>query len=136
MPGYVKLRIALRKGLWSSPFKYLYYETPVVESASPTCGPDTGFTQIKVKGRNFVDLGRNMALCVFNETIYTNATVFSDNELYCDSPVFEDDQGVKLLGKHGVNNFYHVKVTIDGGHEKSKQFFVFTYYRQPSVTAT
>ena len=26
--GYVKLRIALRKNLWSSPIKYLYYDSP------------------------------------------------------------------------------------------------------------
>lgn len=26
--GYVQLRLSLRKGLWSSPFKYLYYDTP------------------------------------------------------------------------------------------------------------
>lgn len=43
-PGYVPLKIALRKGLWSSPFKYLYYETPVITNAEPTCGPEEGYT--------------------------------------------------------------------------------------------
>lgn len=133
--GYVNLKVALRKGLWSSPFKYLYYETPVIETAGPTCGPDTGFTQIEITGRNFVDLGRNTAFCIFNETIFTNATVFSDTQFFCDSPVFEDDQGIPLLGKHGVSNFYNVKVSIDGGHEKSTTSFVFTYYREPMITA-
>jgi len=73
-----------------------------------------------VTGKNFVDLGRNTALCIFNETIYTNATVFSENQLYCDSPPFENDQGIPLLNKNGPNgNFYNVKVTIDGGRERS-----------------
>lgn len=134
-PGYVSLRIALRKGLWSSPFKYLYYETPVITNAGPTCGPESGYTQIEVTGKNFVDLGRNTALCIFNNTIFTNATVFSDNQLFCDSPVFEDNEGVPLLGRNGPNgNFYNVKVTIDGGHERSKESFRFNYYRQPAIT--
>jgi hypothetical protein len=69
----------------------LYYDSPIITNAYPTCGPESGFTQIEVTGKNFVDLGRNTALCIFNETIYTNATVFSENQLYCDSPPFEDD---------------------------------------------
>lgn len=76
--GYVKLRIALRKNLRSSPIKYLYYDSPQMLAAGPTCGPEGGFTQIEITGKNFVDLGRNLALCVFNRTIYTNATVFSE----------------------------------------------------------
>lgn len=74
-------------------------------------------------------------MCVFNNTIYTNATVFSDTQLFCDSPVFEDDQGIPLLNKKGPDgNFYNVKVTIDGGREVSPQSFKFTYYRQTEVT--
>lgn len=42
--GYVNMRIALRKNLWSSPIKYLYYDAPQIVSAGPTCGPETGFT--------------------------------------------------------------------------------------------
>ena len=87
-PGYVDLRISLKDGLWSSPVKYLYYETPEIHSIEPTCGPDFGYTQIAVTGKNFIDLGHNMALCVFNGTIFTNATIFSETLVYCDSPAF------------------------------------------------
>ena len=106
-------------------------------AASPTCGPEGGFTQIEITGKNFVDLGRNLALCVFNHTIYTNAKVFSETQLFCDSPPFEDDQGIPLLGKNGPNgNFYEFKVTIDGGRELSPQSFKFNYYRQPHILQT
>jgi len=133
--GYVQLRTSLRKGLWSSPFKYLYYDTPIITGAGPLSGPEYGYTQIEISGKNFVDLGRNTALCVFNNTIFTNATVFSDTQLFCDSPAFEDEQGITLLNKNGPDgNIYNVRVTIDGGRELSKESFVFHYYRQTSVT--
>lgn len=61
-----------------------------------------------------MDLGRNKALCVFNKTIYTNATVMSDTLMYCDSPAILDPLGYSLL--HGDDlKFYNLQVTIDGG---------------------
>lgn len=77
-PGYVDLMISLYPGLYSSPVKYLYYKTPVVNSITPTSGPESGFTQIVVTGQNFVDLGHDQALCIFNGTHQTNATVMSE----------------------------------------------------------
>jgi hypothetical protein len=74
-PGIVELEISLYPGLYSSPVQYLYYKNPTVESIAPTCGPSSGYTQITVNGNNFVDLGHNSALCVFNKTIFMNATV-------------------------------------------------------------
>lgn len=108
-PGYVPLQIAVQPGLWSSAVKYLYYETPVAASISPNCGPDFGYTQIEVTGENFLDLGTNKAMCVFNKTIFTNATIFNENLLYCDSPPFLNGQGYSLLGSNGpYGNFYEV----------------------------
>jgi len=82
------MKIATKPNLWSTPIKYLYYETPVVTSIGPICGPDHGYTQIEVRGQNFVDLGSNKAMCVFNKTTFTNATVMDDTLLYCDSPPY------------------------------------------------
>lgn len=31
-------------------------------------------------------MGHNKALCVFNKTIFTNATVMDENHIICDSP--------------------------------------------------
>lgn len=78
--------IALYPGLYSSPVNYLYYQKPEVTGLDPVSGPESGFTQIQVTGKNFVDLGHDQALCVFNNSVYTNATVVSDTEIICDSP--------------------------------------------------
>ena len=56
----------------SAPF--YYYETPQVYSISPPCGPVTGYTQIIVKGKNFVEMGFGRVKCIFNGTAM-NATV-------------------------------------------------------------
>ena len=76
-PGYVELTIALRPGLDSEPVQFYYYNNPEVTGISPTSGPDYGFTQIAVQGNNFADLGGDSAVCVFNKTVTTNATVMS-----------------------------------------------------------
>ena len=73
-------------GLDSAAVQYLYYKTPIVEEVTPKCGPFSGFTQIIVTGTNFVDLGFNQAVCVFNKTKMTNATVLSDTQILCDTP--------------------------------------------------
>ena len=89
-PGFVDLKVALKPDMWSSPVKYLYYMSPTVTSIGPSCGPDTGFTQIQITGEDFLDLGHNMAICVFNGKIFTNATVIDENTMYCDSPPFQN----------------------------------------------
>lgn len=85
-PGPVDISISLYPGLWSSPIGYLYYETPTVGVVSPPCGPESGFTQLVVEGTNFIDLGRDSAICVFNGSHHTNATVVSDTVIMCDTP--------------------------------------------------
>ena len=86
MPAYWEVSISLQTGVYSLPVKYLYYEMPVIYSIYPICGPDYGYTQITVLGKNFWDLGENKALCVFNKTIFTNATIMEPDILKCDSP--------------------------------------------------
>lgn len=60
-PGTVELAVSLLPGLYSTPVSYLYYETPKVAAISPPCGPEAGFTQLKVTGEHFVDLGNDLA---------------------------------------------------------------------------
>lgn len=93
----------------------MYYNQPAVGTIEPICGPDYGYTQIKVTGKDFIDLGHNKALCVFNETIFTNATVFNETTIYCDSPAFYDRLGYSMYNLQSDYNFYYVKVSIDGG---------------------
>ena len=118
--------------MWSSPVKYLYYDIPKILNIEPTCGPETGFTQIAVYGSGFTDLGRNKAMCVFNRTVFTNATIFSDELMYCDSPPLLNKQGYSLLNGNDVN-FYNLQVTIDGGHMIAGMPQRFNYYQQVIV---
>lgn len=80
----------------------------------PVCGPEAGYTQITVTGANFVDLGRDAAVCVFNKTIFTNATVVSDTVILCDSPSILNKQGYSDIPE-GRAAKYLVAVSIDGG---------------------
>lgn len=86
-----------------------------------------------MRGKNFVDLGRNNALCVFNDTKFTNATVISDTEIVCDSPGILNKQGYAELGE-GAAPVHDVKVTLDGGIRLSAGSAPFDYYNQPKVT--
>lgn len=114
MPGYWDLSISLQTDVYSEPVKYLYYEMPVIYSIYPICGPDYGYTQITMLGKNFWDLGSNKVLCVFNKTIFTNATIMHPDIIKCDSPSLYDTQCYSKMGpKDSVH--YMVEVTIDGG---------------------
>lgn len=77
-PGYVPLTISYEGERYSSEtVKYLYYETAEVLNILPTCGPVTGYTQIQVFGKNYIDMGFDKVKCVFNGTIFMNATIIS-----------------------------------------------------------
>ena len=73
-------------------------------------------------------------MCVFNKTIYTNATVFTDKIMYCDAPAFQNTHGYSMLGSNGPDaDFYNFAITLDGGLETIKSNFKFKYYKQPKV---
>jgi hypothetical protein len=84
-----------------------------------------------VKGDNFVDLGNDKAMCVFNKTIFTNATVISQTLLICDTPSILNSQGYPSVDVSG--RFYLVDVTIDGGIIKTKSGAIFDYYDDPII---
>eukprot|EP01022_Parablepharisma_sp_SALTPOND_P004399 TRINITY_DN120219_c4_g1_i1.p1 TRINITY_DN120219_c4_g1~~TRINITY_DN120219_c4_g1_i1.p1 ORF type:complete len:1747 (-),score=99.47 TRINITY_DN120219_c4_g1_i1:2673-7913(-) len=129
-PGYVPFQVAVHEDDFSSPdlFKYLYYDTPMVRYIEPTCGPERGYTQIIVYGENFIDPGPNMVYCVFNETIYMNATVYEPNRIKCSSP--------PVLNAYGVNerkiSFYDLKVTLNR-KDTSGPAKRFSYYREATI---
>lgn len=108
----------------------------MIDSITPECGPDYGFTQIEVHGKNFIDLGTDKAMCIFNGTIYSNATILNNNLLYCDSLPFQNQLGYSLLGSNGPDfDWYYLSVTIDGGVEIVNTKLKFSYYRQPKLMA-
>ncbi|MCP3686031.1 MAG: hypothetical protein GY861_25580 [bacterium] len=111
-PGFVKLSIAIREDEFSSGLstKYLYYDTPLITGQSPYCGPESGFTQITVKGDNFADTGSDNVKCIFDGNIRMNATVMNEHEIKCDSP--------SVLNYKGINEknikYYDVMITLNG----------------------
>lgn len=76
-----------------------------------------------------MDMGHNKAMCVFNKTIFTNATVMDDKLMMCDSPSLVNAQGYSMM-KNDVM-WYNLEITIDGGHVVAGPAQNFTYYKDP-----
>lgn len=95
------------------------------DALSPPCGPVEGFTQITVRGKNFVEFHFGQAKCIFNETIFMNATVLNSNTMVCDSPILDT-----------VNSemWYNVSVTLDGDY-RTNSSAIFRYYREPTISS-
>lgn len=88
-PGPVSLRIVYEgagEKLGSDATTFTYYETPIVDSIDPPCGPNYGYTQITVTGKHFVETGFGKAKCVFNQTHFMNATIVDANTMKCSTP--------------------------------------------------
>jgi len=60
-------------------------------------------------------MGHNKVMCVFNKTIFTNATIMDDRTLKCDSPSLLNSQGYSMMTNKML--YYFLEVTIDGGRE-------------------
>lgn len=75
----------------SGAVSFLYYDTPIVTGLDTTCGPTYGYTQITVKGKNFIDMGFGKAKCLFNGTAM-NATIVDAENIKCSSPKLNEDQ--------------------------------------------
>jgi hypothetical protein len=86
-----------------------------------------------VYGKNFWDLGSNKVLCVFNKTIYTNATIMHSDIIKCDSPTLYNSQGYSTMGPKDTP-FYYLEVTIDGGRYVGGPKQKFAYYKDPPLT--
>jgi hypothetical protein len=86
----------------------------------------TGYTQLTVFGKNYIDMGFDKVKCVFNGTIFMNATIMSQDIIKCDSPPLTQsaEQGTP---------FYYVSVTMNGGKEITSTNVKFTYYIDPTI---
>lgn len=106
---------------------FLYFEPPIVESIEPSCGPLRGFTQIYITGQNFGENnGFGKSSCKFNGTYTTNATVISNDTMYCDSPILD------LSDSDTGDYYYSLSVTADG-ESYSLPNVTFNYYDDPRI---
>ena len=105
---------------------YTYFANPVLneDPLSPSCGPIEGFTQITVRGKNFKEFHFGQAKCIFNGTIFMNATVLNSDTMVCDSPV---------LDTTNPEMWYQVQVTLDGTYVTNTTG-LFKYYREPAMS--
>ena len=130
--GYVPFQIAVHGDDFTSPdlVKYLYYDSPVIYSIEPTCGPERGYTQITVHGDNFIDPGVDMVYCVFNETIFMNTTIYEPNMIKCSSPPVLNAQGVN----ENKVSFYDIKLTFNN-KDLTSSVKRFHYYKEATITS-
>ena len=70
-------------------------------------------------------------MCVFNDTIFTNATVMESDLIKCDSPPFLNNLGYSAIVTG--REFYYVKITINGGREIEGPVQRFHYYKDPII---
>jgi len=125
-PGTVKLTVKYSKDRFQSDvLHYTYFADPEVQQLEPTCGPVEGYTQFVVTGKNFIEQGFGQAKCVFNETIFMNATVINPTTMVCDSPA---------LDSVNPEMWYNVSVTLDGGAFVSNATGIFRYYHEPTLS--
>lgn len=74
-------------------------------------------------------MGHNKALCVFNKTIFTNATIMDGFTMKCDSPSLLNGLGYSLMAEEML--YYFLEITIDGGRVVAGPPQKFTYYKDP-----
>jgi hypothetical protein len=130
-PGYVPLTIAYEGEKYTSEtLKYLYYDTPEIAGFSPTCGPVTGYTQITLIGKNYIDMGFGKVKCYFNGTYAMNATIVDSETILCDSPPLPIGEGFEMV--NGSAPWYNISISLNG-----KEFVTaktkFVYYVDPTI---
>jgi hypothetical protein len=74
-------------------------------------------------------MGVNMVFCVFNKTIFSNATIMDSFTMKCDSPALLNALGYSLMQEEML--FYMLEVTIDGGSIIAGPAQKFMYYKDP-----
>lgn len=112
----------------STSLPYLYYETPEVHSIDPPCGPIYGYTQITVKGKNFIDMGLNRAKCIFNGKKAMNVTIIDENTLVCSSPHLTRSESLMPA----ADMRHTLEVTLNGV-ETTDNRIKFSYYPDPEI---
>lgn len=77
-------------------------------------------------------MGHDKAVCVFNKTILTNATIMDSETIKCDSPSILNEHGYSKIANSLV--WYDFMISIDGGRELAGPSQRFAYYRDPKIT--
>ncbi len=72
-------------------------------------------------------MGFGMAKCIFNDTIYMNATIMETDIIKCDSPPLPPTMGFSA----GVP-FYYIGITLNG-KENVNTSLKFVYYIDPVI---
>ena len=75
-------------------------------------------------------MGYDKVKCIFNRTIYTNATIMEPDIIKCDSPPLEQS-----TSSGDEAPFYFLEITING-KEISGPKAKFTYYLDPLIKVT
>ena len=112
----------------STSIPFLYYETPEVHSLEPPCGPTYGYTQITVKGKNFINLGLNRAKCIFHGKKPMNVTIIDENTLICSSPPLTRSESLMPP----LDMRHTLEVTLNGA-ETTDNKVKFAYYPDPEI---
>ena len=112
----------------STPLPFLYYDSPEVHSISPSCGPNYGYTQITVTGKNFVDMGLNKAKCIFNGHKPMNVTIINETTLMCSSPPMTRSESLMPA----LEMRHTIEVTLNGA-ETTDNKVKFSYYPDPEI---
>lgn len=99
-------------------------------SIEPPCGPTYGYTQITVKGKNFIDMGLNKAKCIFEGKKPMNVTIIDESTLLCSSPPMTRAESLlpPLEMRHTL------EVTLNGA-ETTENGVKFAYYPDPEISA-
>lgn len=115
----------------SEPLYFTFVERPQILAIDPPCGPVQGYTQIMVTGKNFVNLGPDMAFCVFNMTHYMNVTFIDDQHLYCSTPRLPENE----RSQPAKDMIYEVRITVDDRSTFTTAHQNFGYYFDSEINA-
>lgn len=104
---------------------FMYYDIPVVASASPSAGGEIGGTDVVLKGSGFGfgepgAAGSGKTVCKFGDTTVA-AAVVSDSELRCRSPIFNGGNTTPATPP------VDLKVSLNGGVDFSPSSATFQY---------
>lgn len=111
---------------------FMYYDVPVVLSASPSAGGKRGGTDVILRGSGFAfgepgEAGSGKTVCTFGEETVA-AAVVSDSELRCRSPVFTGGN-TTVTGA-----LVDLKVSLNGGVDFSHSSASFQYMSAASIS--
>jgi hypothetical protein len=105
-PGAVNVSVSVNGVNYGTPMRFYFYSPGEVTRISPICGPRTGYTQIKVFGKDFIAINPNKVRCIFGGVEQTPATILSETEILCDSP--------SIYQKPYKQDLFNVTVTLNG----------------------